>query len=75
MSAHLLPKARSPKAPPYRGIIEHVSNSEPFLDSKTSYYRFRPEKTRQINVWYPDEKVRACGVCDVRVRVRWCVCV
>jgi len=41
----------------HRGIIEHVSNSEPFLDSKTSYYRFRPEKTRQINVWYPDEKI------------------
>jgi len=41
----------------HRGIIEHVSHSEPFLDSKTSYYRFRSKKERQTSVWYPDEKI------------------
>jgi hypothetical protein len=42
-----------PKAPPNRGIIEHVSNSEPFLDSKTSYYRFRPVRTAGLSAPAP----------------------
>jgi serine/threonine protein kinase/polyhydroxyalkanoate synthesis regulator phasin len=40
-----------------RGIIEHVTHSEPFLDSRLSLYRFRSSKSRRNNVWYPDDKI------------------
>ncbi|KAL6050288.1 Phosphatidylinositol 3,4,5-trisphosphate-dependent Rac exchanger 2 protein [Balamuthia mandrillaris] len=38
-----------------RGIIEHVTQSEPFMDSKTSLYRFRKNQTPCK--FYPDEKM------------------
>ncbi len=34
----------------YRGIIEHVTWSEPFLDSKQSLYRFRPVRTTSLSL-------------------------